>query len=86
LVENISAGKIVAMTVFYLMGLILLGIGIFSGWKAFNEPGRGHLPKALGGILVGICLLIIPSIAGWTAGSLGADESAIEDNIFEAEF
>lgn len=82
--ENISAIKQLAMSVFYMIGLFLFGMGLFLLYKDQKTPNQGHAKNGFISIAIGVCLLLIPQlvgIVGTSIGGTGADaEKALKSS------
>lgn len=81
---NIQAIKKLAMSVFYMIGLFLFGMGLFLLYKDQKTPNQGHAKNGFISIVIGVCLLLIPqlvTIVGTSIGTTGASaETALKSS------
>ena len=73
---NINAIKSLALSVFYMAGLFLFGGGLFLIYKDQKQPNQGHAKNGGISIIIGVLLLLIPSLIGIAATSVGGDSGA----------
>lgn len=72
---NILAIKTLAMSVFYMIGLFLFGMGLFLLYKDQKTPNQGHAKNGFISIAIGVCLLLIPQLVEIVGTSMGATGS-----------
>lgn len=70
---NILAVKKLIISLFYMIGVFLFGAGLFLIYKDQKQPNQGHAKNGAVSIFIGVALLLIPSLIGVAAGSIGAD-------------
>lgn len=68
---NILAIKQLAMSVFYMIGLFLFGMGLFLLYKDQKTPNQGHAKNGFISIVIGVCLLLIPQLVSIVGTSVG---------------
>ena len=73
---NIVAIKSLAMSLFYLAGLVLFGGGLFLIYKDQKTPNQGHAKNGFISIAIGVCLLLIPSLVNIFSTSIGGSSEA----------
>ncbi|MGI2918634.1 hypothetical protein [Vibrio parahaemolyticus] len=78
---NIQAIKSMIMSFFYLVGLVLVGVGLFLFYKDNKQPNQGHAKNGLVSLLVGVALLSITSIVALLTGTIGFDAKEANDRI-----
>ncbi|MCP1674278.1 hypothetical protein J2T57_001380 [Natronocella acetinitrilica] len=75
---QVDALKNLAVAVFFLIGFVLFGVGLWLFWKDSKESGRGHAKNGLIAVCVGAALLLITTLVGVAANSMlgggGADQ------------
>lgn len=83
--ENIKSIKQLSLSVFYMIGLFLFGVGLFLLYKDQKTPNQGHAKNGFISIVIGVCLLLIPELIGIFSTSIGADASdsqkALESSV-----
>lgn len=79
--KNIASIKQLAMSVFYMIGLFLFGMGLFLLYKDQKTPNQGHAKNGFISIIIGVCMLIIPQLIGIIGGSMGVDGATATGNI-----
>ena len=72
---NINAIKALALSVFYMAGLFLFGGGLFLIYKDQKQPNQGHAKNGGISIIIGVLLLLIPSLIGIASTSVGGLEA-----------
>lgn len=71
--SNIKAIKSTMLSVFYMIGLVLVGAGLFNIYKDQKQPNQGHAKNGMISFLIGVLMLLIPSMIGILATTVGAD-------------
>lgn len=79
--KNIASIKQLAMSVFYMIGLFLFGMGLFLLYKDQKTPNQGHAKNGFISIIIGVCMLLIPQLIGIIGGSMGVDGATATGNI-----
>lgn len=75
--ENANAFFGLALKVFQLVGLCLAGLGLWLWYKDTKQPGQDNMKKAVVAFVVGVCLLVLPSIVDVGANTVvNGSESA----------
>lgn len=83
--ETMNAVKTLIVIGAYLAGTGLFMLGLWLIYKDGKEENRGHMKNGMIAMVIGALLLIFPTTVGWTVGSLGGDDSALEED-FDSEF
>jgi hypothetical protein len=73
---NIAVIPKLITAVFYILGILLLGIGIKKFKDHAENPGQNPLGKALGPTTTGAALLVVPSLSTWLNSTLNLGSGA----------
>lgn len=79
--SNLKAIKSLAISVFALGGVVLVGMGLFLFYKENKQPNQGHAKNGFVSILVGSGLLSISVIVGMVTGTWGGEAKDAQDLI-----
>lgn len=71
---NIQSIKSLAISIAFMLGVILFIAGLYLIYKDSKQPGQDHAKKGFISIIVGTCLLILPLMVDVASGSLGGNE------------
>lgn len=71
---NIQSIKSLAVSIAFMLGVILFIAGLYLIYKDSKQPGQDHAKKGFISIIVGTCLLILPVMVDVASGSLGGGE------------
>lgn len=83
--ETLNAFKTLVVIAAYLLGTGLFFLGLWLIYKDGKEENRGHMKNGIIAMIVGSLLLIFPTTVGWTVGTLGADDTALDED-FSTDF
>ena len=75
--EDLEQGTDLIEIIFYLGGVVLIGVGIMK-FRDLSQ-GRGSFSTAMGITLVGAGLILVPAVFDALVASFGADEGATID-------
>jgi uncharacterized membrane protein HdeD (DUF308 family) len=79
--KTLNALKSLIVVAAYLVGTGLAVLGLWLIYKDGKEENRGHMKNGIISLVIGSLLLIFPTTIGWTVGTLGADNSAMQDDF-----
>lgn len=76
---NFTALKELAFSFGYLVGVVLFVAGIWLVYKDSKQPGQDHAKKGFISILIGVALLVAPTLIGIMSNSVGIDEATVNE-------
>ncbi|WP_419901127.1 DUF6750 family protein [Kiloniella sp.] len=76
LAESLSSLPTLLSIICYVVGIILVISGFAYANKAKNFPQQAEVSTGIWRIVVGVCLIILPTIISAVAGSFGTAASA----------
>ncbi|MFS1430224.1 DUF6750 family protein [Vibrio splendidus] len=79
--SNIVFMKSLALSIFSLAGVVLVGMGLFLFYKENKQPNQGHAKNGFVAVIIGSCLLSVSVIIGMVSGTWGANSKDVVDNI-----
>lgn len=82
--SEIESFQLLFLYACYVIGVILCGSGIYLIYKDSKEEGRNHMRNGLVAFFVGILLVILPRVIGWSVNSAGGSASDITNDIDNA--
>ncbi|MGD1524379.1 hypothetical protein [Vibrio owensii] len=80
---NFTALKELAFSFGYLVGVVLFVAGIWLVYKDSKQPGQDHAKKGFISILIGVALLVAPTLIGIMSNSVGVDEAEVNKSMKE---
>lgn len=72
--DQLSAIENLLLALFFLVGVVLFGTGLYLFWKDSKETGRGHAKNGAIALAIGTLLLALTTLIGVFATSIfGSD-------------
>lgn len=78
--KNVQALKSLTLSVIFMVGLVVFGVGVWMIYKDSKEPDRGHAKTGMIAMLVGAIMLAVPTAIGVTGSSIFGSDKA-EENV-----
>ncbi|MND11581.1 hypothetical protein D3C87_351470 [compost metagenome] len=83
---NIKAVKGLIVSAAYLIGVFLFAGGLYMIYKDSKQPGQDHAKKGFISLVIGACLLILPTMVDYMSGSLGGGDVSSSSLKNDADF
>lgn len=79
--ENITSLKSLALSVMFLIGLVVFGVGIWLFYKDSKQANQGHAKNGFIALIVGALLLSVTTVVGVLGNTVLGSDSEATDNI-----
>jgi len=83
---NIKALKELAVSVAFMLGVVLFIAGLYLIYKDSKQPGQDHAKKGFISLLIGTALLLLPTMIGYASGTLGGADASTTSMKADASF